>query len=218
MFTPGVLLKHDLAQYRYAPLKAAAETPDIPRHLDRREEMLASSYQGGTPQCAAFAMAGCIEWHNWKYKGIKAQVDPAPIYALAKQIDGFPEEEGTTLEAVIRAATQLGLINIDLTSLQVVREPELRHAVHKYGVVLSSFMITSGWRDAKANGWIPDGGDDLGGHAVVVVGFSNLENPTWVAIQNSWGQLSGWNGFARMTTPQCRKEFRYAMVWNLKGA
>jgi C1A family cysteine protease len=211
---PGLLIKHDLAQFRYPLLSTASDIEDVPEHIDRRAEMLVSSHQGTTPKCAAFAMAGCVEHVNWK-RGIKQQVDPDPIYALAKELDGFPDEEGTTLEAVARAAAQLKLLPIDLNTLKVVRREGMRHAVFRYGVVLSAFMATTGWADAKPNGWIIDGGDFMGGHAVVTVGYSKVEKPNWVAIQNSWGELSGWRGFARMSAAQFDSEFVYGLVWDL---
>lgn len=212
----GLLIKHDLTQYRYPLLGAAPDGNllDVPEHIDRRAEMLPSSYQGMTSKCAAYAMAGCIEHLNWK-RGIKRQVDPDPIYALAKTMDGFPDDEGTTLEAAARAAAMLKLIPIDLSSLKMVRREGVRYAVFRYGVLLSAFMITAGWLDAKPNGWIVDGKDDLGAHAVVIVGYSNVEKPNWVAVQNSWGELSGWRGFARMTSDQFSREFAYGLTWEL---
>lgn len=189
----------------------------MPPHIDRRGEMLESSDQGNTPQCVAFAVAGCIEWWRWKALGIREQVDPVPIYKRAKEIDGAPQEDGTTLEAGIQAAVELGLIPIDMTSLKRVYQTDVQRAIHQHGVALGAFNITEGWGKAKADGWILDlGGTALGGHAVVLSGYSNAEQPNWIGLQNSWGDKDyGWRGFCRMKPDQFRNEFMYGLVWEV---
>lgn len=162
-------------------------------------------------------MAGCIEWYNWKYLGIKEQVDPNPIYERAKQIDGIPDEQGTTLDAVIHAAVDLNLIPIDLSTLAVVNQFDVKHALHKHDVMLSAFQITQGWVTATSGGWIGNENDLLGGHCVVTVAYSEVDTPQWYGVQNSWGdEMYGWRGFVRLTTQQFSEQFQYGIVWDYK--
>jgi hypothetical protein len=216
MFKPGVLIRHDLTQFRCAALQAA-ETSGKPEHMDYRAEMLKTDNQGASSMCAAYAMAGCIEWWGWKMFDVQLQVDPKPIYEVAKKLDGFPDEEGTTLEAVARAAVELDLIDIDLSTLRVVRLPDVKRALHRYGPMLSAFVIHEGWQKAAADGWINDSGNVLGGHAVVLTGYSQVELPNYFSLQNSWGEaMYGWRGFARMSPAQFAKEFAYGLCWEIE--
>lgn len=218
-FKPGLLIENDLARYRYSSFyPGAGADQEIPEAVDYKRQMLPTSNQGNQPRCAGYAMAGIIEWWNWKFNGIKRQVDPDRIYELAKAIDGQPNQEGTTLEAVVQAAVKLELIPIDLSTLQTVRQVNARRALHKHGVLLSGFIITSGWERAKADGWIEDGGGYLGGHAVVTIGYSDVDNPKWVGVQNSWGDSQyGWRGFCRMSPEQFNNEFLYGLTWEYRS-
>lgn len=217
-YQQGLIIQRDIARLRSRPFAAArgAAVP-VPEHHDRRPEMLPASDQGQTPKCAAYAMAGCIEWYNWKFRDSKAQVDPDPIYARAKLIDGIPDASGTTLDAVIHAAVDLGLAPIDLSSLTVVSIQDVKRALHRHDIMLSAFQITQGWVNASPGGWI--GGDNtlLGGHAVDLIGYSDVEQPQWVGVENSWGdELYGWRGFVRMTPQQFADQFQYGIVWDYK--
>lgn len=223
-FKQGLVINHDLARYRYpvfGSFMAALPAAVVPEHLDRRPEMLPSSNQGSTSRCAAFAMAGCMEWYNWKRFGSTDQIDPNPIYEYAKQIDGMPSQEGTTLESVVRAWNDLGRSPfLDASSVFLVRTSPnqnwLKRALHRNGVVLAGFQISEGWRWAEPNGWIPSGpryDTILGGHAVVLVGYDEKEK--WYAVQNSWGETGyGWRGFVRLTEDQFDYQFMYAVTWD----
>lgn len=219
-FTPGLLPrlaatpKHKLLQ------SPASYVP--PKHIDRRSELLTSSNQGETSQCVAYALAGWIEHYKWKYEGIAAQIDPAPIYQHAKQIDGYPNGEGTTLEAGLQSAQELGLISaVAQGSIREVTTPlEVRQALHRYGVVLAAFNATEAWSFPSATGWIKPEGSPLGGHAVLLCGYSDLDdedNSPFFALQNSWGDI-GWRGFVRMSPQQFVTEFQYGLTWEFSAS
>lgn len=217
MFTPGLLIKNDLTLHRVQRFVVQANAAAVPTFMDYRDQMLESSNQGSTSQCAAYAVAGFVEWLNWRYNGVRAQVDPNPIYAEAKAIDGFPDVAGTTLEAAVTAATHLQLLSIDIGSMRCVRDAaDVKRALHRYGPVIAGFSITSGWQSPTADGWITPGGNVLGGHGVVITGYSDLTSePSYVGVQNSWGDNSyGWNGFCRMSPAQFEAEFSYALVFD----
>ena len=213
-FNPGLLPDHDLATFADSRFLAASNVT-VPEHIDRRPEMLEASDQGYTPRCAAYAMAGVIEYYNWMMTGVQAQVDPNPIYERAKEIDDKPFSDGTTLKAVVEAAIDLKLIPIDLKTVTMVDRGGIKRALHRHGVVLSGFVISSGWKQAKPDGWLTQTSEKLGGHAVVTIGYSEAESPPWYAIQNSWGDNDyGWRGFCRMSPEQFNAEFSYGLVWD----
>lgn len=216
-FIPGLLPpKPTDRKFLAAPL-ATSTTYVVPALVDLRPQLLTSSNQGFTPKCAAYAMAGWIEYYNWKYRGIAEQIDPNPIYARAKEIDEAPGIDGTTLDAVLKAAEDLQLISqVNSTSIRYVNTAEAQQALHRYGVILSAFTVTDKWSYATNDGWIPGGGSEIGGHAVVLCGYSNVNKPPWYAIQNSWGQ-QGWQGFNRLTPATFTDQFNFGLVWDFAG-
>ncbi|OHD25567.1 MAG: hypothetical protein A2Y38_07990 [Spirochaetes bacterium GWB1_59_5] len=211
MNNPGLILNPK--RERRLAVSLATEEYIVPAHIDRRPEMLPPSNQGVFPHCAAYAMAGVLEYHNWKW-GTYGQIDPLPIYKRAKEIDGLGGGDGTTLEAVLQAAQVLGLMhNLNPDSVREVSSPnDVKQALHRYGVLLAAFAVTDEWSYAQPDGWIPDGGRNVGGHAVCLVGYSTAETPHWYGIQNSWGG-QGWRGFNRLTEEQFRDQFQYALCW-----
>lgn len=213
-FVPG-LLPRKSTDRRFLAAALSTATYVVPAQIDLRSQLLPSSNQGQTPKCAAYSMAGWLEFYNWKYKGIAEQIDPDPIYARAKQVDGEPNVEGTTLEAVLQAAQDLNLIsNVDTGSIREIKASGVQQALHRYGAVLGAFDIDEGWLTAMPNGWIAEAGSPLGGHAVLLCGYSAVDNPPWYALQNSWGDQQGWRGFNRVTDQLFRRQFVYGLVWD----
>lgn len=230
IFKPGLIIKRDIARLRSPAFSVSGRDSTMgvgvrfPEHHDMRPQMLNSPDQGVTPECAAYAMADWIGWWNWRKTGLKLVTQPDPIYAQAKKTDGIPDDEGTTLEAVVNAAVSLGLAKIDLSSLKVVSLPDVKNALHRHSVMLSGFTVTEGWRWARGDGWIKSGtvaganyDEVLGGHAVVLIGYSDVDTPPWFAVQNSWGEDGyGWRGDVRMTPQQFNDQFTYGLVWEMK--
>lgn len=214
-FVPG-LIPRKSTDRRFVAASLAAATYVIPATIDYRAQLLPSNDQGQTPKCAAYAMAGWLEFYNWKYHGDARQIDPDALYDAAKQIDGEPNVRGTTLEAVLQAAQNLNFIaGVDLASIRQITASGVEQALHRYGVVLSAFEITESWETATPDGWLTDGGLSWGGHAVLVCGYSLVDKPPWYAIQNSWGE-HGWRGFNRMSPEMFKQRFMYGLIWDFK--
>lgn len=214
-FVPGLLPRRP-SDRRFVAASLASANYAVPAMMDLRSQLLPSSNQQDSPKCAAYAMAGWLEFYNWKFKGIAKQVDPDPLYARAKQLDGSPSLAGTTLEAVLQAAQDLGVLSgVDNASIRQVSANGVAQALHRYGVVLAAFDITDRWLDAAPSGWIKEGGLNLGGHAVLICGYSLVDSPQWYAVQNSWGERSGWRGFNRMTAATFNSQFSYGLVWDV---
>lgn len=210
IFKPGLIL----SARRKTHLRVSAPSDYYPpKHMDRRAELLPSSDQRDTAHCVGFAIAGWLEAHRWRHDGIVAQIDPAPIYQRAKQIDGFPTEEGTSLEAGLQAAQDLGLMPTVTGIREVGTEAEVKQGLHRFGVVLSAFNCTDLWSTPGDDGWMRPGGQTLGGHAVIIAGASEVDGPPYFSLQNSWGADIGWRGFARMSPAQFNAEFTYGLVW-----
>ena len=212
------LLPRKITDKRFLSASLEAFSYVVPAHIDRRTELLPCSNQGYTSKCAAYSIAGWLEYYNWKYYGVARQIDPNPIYKEAKKLDGAPDEDGTTLEAVLNAARNLGLItNVDMKSIREISYPsDIKQAIHRYGVVLTALNITDEWFNAEPRGWIPDGGNYIGGHAILACGYSDIESPNWIAVQNSWGDEQGWRGFNRLTPELFNEQFMYGLVFDFK--
>ena len=214
-FTPGLIFpKPTDRKFLASPLPLDVPAPEA---WDTRHALLESSDQGSSSECAAYAMAGFIEYRNRILFDKLDQINPAPIYKEAKRLDGEPNQPGTTLHAVVQAAENLGLIPVvDKDTFQFVNADQYPLACFKHGVVLISFLITDAWMHPTADGWIPDGGRELGGHAVLGCGYDDtyISKPRFV--QNSWGEDHGWRGFNRMTQAQFNSSYMGGLIWNYK--
>jgi len=212
--TTGLVINPN--RLRRKVLSAAPVEYVTPAYIDLRAQLLESNDQGVLVECAAYAMAGCLEYYNWRQYGIAQQIDPHPIYARAKQLDGLEGIEGTTLEAVTQAAQDLGLVSwADNAAIREVSTPDqVKQALHRNGVLLAAFQITKQWEFADAEGWIPEGDDWIGGHGVVLCAYDQVSAKPFYGVQGSWGPRQGWRGFNRLTPAQFSRQFSYALAFN----
>ncbi|MEM4720696.1 MAG: hypothetical protein QXT73_01365 [Candidatus Methanomethylicaceae archaeon] len=184
--------KRSLALQLFEPRKWQA-----PEWIDNRPYCLPANDQGREPRCAAYAMACLIEARNWRLTHIPRQIDPEPIYRKAKELDGMPKQDGTTLEAVVQAAIELGLLPETTVYKEFKTFDEYCFALHAHGLVLLGFNISDRWYNCSAKtGWIASGGTFVGGHAVAGCWYSRI-GQVGVGFQNSWGNW-GCNGFGRL--------------------
>ncbi len=209
----GLILKND--SFKRHKLLSASPSYTAPVIIDERSKLLPASNQGVTSQCVSYSIAGKIEYDRWKNLYLPEQILPAPIHTRAKQIDGYPNEEGTSLEAGLQAAQDLGLLPlVNQNSIRTVTtEIEVKQALHKYGVVLGTFMATEGWIQPAPDGWMQPDKQALGLHCVLLCGYNWFDEKKYWSIQNSWGDI-GWHGFVRMSPEQFIKEFQGGLVWD----
>lgn len=178
-----------------------------PRSLDMRDLVLETEDQGQTGQCAAYTATSWLESVMWRRTGKPQNYDPLTLYKKAKTIDGMPNEEGTTLNAVMEAIIDLGwgngLRKSDICNITSVNG--LKRAIHRYGTCLLGFSITSGWY-AHVGKLVMEraGGTIEGGHAVICTGYNDIG----VFIQNSWGESWGKYGFACIPWNVFTNQFR----------
>ena len=78
-----------------------------PLSLDFRQLCSPTDNQLDDPHCAGYAAAQLVESMYWMATGKPIQLDAHQIYAKAKEIDGSPNIDGTTIECTLRAALDL---------------------------------------------------------------------------------------------------------------
>jgi hypothetical protein len=83
-----------------------------PVEMDARTWRLNRNFQlnqGQTPQCVAYTKT---HWHLTvpTYTRLREAMSPADFYARCKQIDGWPNADGTTAQAALQVATEEGVV------------------------------------------------------------------------------------------------------------
>ena len=161
--------------------------------------------QGSTPQCAAYSASSYAESITWRKTGyLPPNVDPAAVYGWAKQNDGDPNGDGTTLVAVLDGLKALGHLDTACRTRTIVSPFDVKAAVHRYGFCLLGLNITDEWY--RGNREITNAAARfVGGHAVLCVGYD--QEGAW--ILNSWGSRWGQGGFARIGWNAFNRQFMY---------
>lgn len=172
-----------------------------PLKIDNRQLMSPTDNQGNVPGCAGWSACTLAESLYWKHTGKLIQLDAAQVYAKAKTIDGMRDEEGTTLEASLKAAMLLsafdkqysiGIFKNDRTSYTI---QEVKFLIHKFDFLQAGFMIDDGWYDCDNKNFIlKRGTTQCGGHAVNIVGY----DCDGFYILNQWGKSFGAKGYCIM--------------------
>lgn len=184
-----------------------------PLCIDNRKICSMTDQQGSKPHCAAYSICNLAEAIIWKRTGKLINLEADQVYALAKRIDGDINGEGTYLECAIKAAMQLGGFetkNMQIGFLYNQRNQNtietFKHLLHKYDFLHCGFNINDGWYNCTNNNYIiKPGSRNLGGHAVLAVGYDEVG----VYIQNSWGKEWGAKGFCILPWDEFLKEFMY---------
>lgn len=173
--------------------------------------------QGSKPWCAAYSAANYAENLLWRKRGYHTEIDPAPLYEYAKTIDGDPTGDGTYLECTLKALVKYGHFDGDICKIRMIGGSvfgngaaldDVKYAIHKYGVCMAGFNITSEWYSPARGVVRGNSGTAQGGHAVLVVGYDE----DGVIIQNSWGTGYAHDGFVYLTNRAFNDQFIYAAL------
>ena len=185
-----------------------------PLKIDNRQLMAPTDNQTITPHCAAYSAATLAESIYWKRTGKLKQFDAHQVYALAKQLDGEVNEEGTYLEHALKAAIDLCAFenskDVKIGMFYNTRNDqtiaETKRLLHKHDFLQVGFMIDAAWYDVTKDSYIMKTyGQSLGGHAVNLAGYDQ----TGVYVLNQWGTDWGANGYAVMPWDIYLKELMY---------
>ena len=82
---------------------------------------------------------------------------------------------------------------------------DTKFAIHRYGVMMAGFEITTEWYAPKNNTVKGGKYGSEGGHAVIICGWDN----EGFIIMNSWGDTYADKGFVRVAYPAFEKQFIY---------
>ena len=185
-----------------------------PAVIDLREWDLPPKDQGSMPMCAAYAAASYVENILWRKNCYPTEVKPAWIYKAAKQIDGYPNEDGTTLTAVLQAILDRGIFDKEYCKIKILRTPEqVKLAIHQYGTCLVGVMVTKEYYlcNEKKHSVCGEGEQTaMGGHALQCVGF----NRDGFICRNSWGRKYGYDGNFIIAYPQFEKHFMHGATFD----
>ena len=198
------------------------QTPDAVM-LRQYNRGILNQYQ--SPLCAAYAIIAIVEAHYGLPPGFLSR---RFVYWQAKLIDGIPNQDGTTLRAVLQVMQKIGACPEGMcpswpdwskpvftdkmleeaakykikayASLNVGTLADVELAISTGRMVLAGSLCT---RDDWADGWIlKPQGTVLGGHATVFDSYDrNLVFETYKRFAsgpNSWGTGWGFDGFYQM--------------------
>lgn len=215
MYNPtGLRIPTFLAKKSVMKFGSRIECPD---------ELLLDGYctpvedQGSRPYCAAYSASSFAESVLWRKNGYRTEIDPVPLYAHAKTIDGDPSGDGTYLECALDALLEKKYFNRGLCKVNTFGGPVLgfgsglpsvKNAIHRYGCCIAGFNISGEWF-SPAKG-VVTGRDrsSVGGHAVTLVGYDR----DGVLVLNSWGAGYAHNGFVYLTNNAFERQFMYGAV------
>jgi hypothetical protein len=185
-----------------------------PLKIDNRQLASVTDNQGVKPHCAAYSICNLAEAILWKRTGKLINLDADQVYALAKQIDGDVDGEGTYLECAIKAAMKLGGFETNNMKIGFIYNQKnqetielFKFLIHRYDFLHCGFNINNGWYNCtNDNPVVKRGYQELGGHAVLCCGYDE----TGIYIQNSWGREWGSMGFCILPWDEFLREFMYA--------
>lgn len=221
----GWAVKPSPPDLRDWPLKAIAEPIQAPDAASLRHYNTGILNQGESPLCAAYAMVSILH----AYYGLPdGTLSPRFVYWQAKLIDGIPDQDGTTLRAVLQVAQKKGICLEKLCpSLPDWSKPTFttemmtdakKHKIKAYAglkvgtleeaekAIASGRMVIIGslvTREDWADGWIlePEG-QWGGGHATTLLEYDRnriyKQYKGFAGGPNSWGSTWGMNGFYQM--------------------
>jgi hypothetical protein len=162
--------------------------------------------QGSTPQCVAYSWTQFLlatpTVHRAGSLGAIASF-ARDLYQRAQRIDEWPGEnyDGTSVRAGAKVLVAQGRIADSDTAQHggyrwAFNAAEARDFVLGIGPVVFGTWWTEEMFVPDAAGYIKPGGDYIGGHAYLVVGYSKPRNA--FRIVNSWGASWGQSGRAWM--------------------
>lgn len=185
-----------------------------PKTIYCMDYFLPAKDQGKKPWCAAYSAAEYLENILWRKDDVPQSIDPTWIYQWAKQHDGMPDVDGTSLNAVLAALLSRSFFPADKCRVKVLRTvDQVKYAIHKFGCCMLGLNISKEWYycNSKKTAIYGQSGcntDLIGGHAVVSGGMDE----SGILILNSWGEDWASYGRALITWDELKRQFIYGAV------
>jgi len=180
----------------------------------------AIKYQSSLGSCASFAGDGQKECFDYRELGVPVDLSEQFLYGECKKIDGMPNVEGTFLRAVLSVLKNLGCCEesyfpyegkyppdgtpktgylenaakykiSSYASVEVTKEG-MQHALYVNGPVIVGVMVYESFVNTGGDGIVQfPSGKQLGGHALLVIGYNKLG----LVCKNSWSTRWGNKGY-----------------------
>jgi len=188
------------------PLSSLKLPETLPSKVDLRNQMTPIKDQGPLGTCASFAGAGAKEYYDSKEYNKMMDLSEYYLYYYAKKLDGYPNEEGTTLEAIAYALQLYGICEENYYPYNPNHYPEdppsdianknakkyiitnfysldsvddIKKALYQEGAIYIGVLVAENFMSPK-NGFIPiPDGNVLGGHALCVAGYDDSLISPW---------------------------------------
>lgn len=210
--------KRDLLIKAYLP-----KAEPLPKSIDYTDDMTEVGDQGAEGTCVGWACAnGCKEYQEMIDYGERVRLSPRFLYDECKKLDGFPNEEGTSIAVAMKVLRNIGVcreiyypyygsmnnsipIYKDankyriLTYARISNLGELKASLVKFGPCVAGVEVFNGFMQTK-NGYVPIpavGEESLGGHAICIVGYN--DDLEVVKFKNSWGKDWGEEGYGYLS-------------------
>ena len=187
---PGLILHAAHPGLSSGPLRAGADVSWLP-------QCRGGDDQGNSGACAVFSMAN---WAEIMHGKAISDADILDVYLSALKANNLPPRSGLSFGMAFAAAHGAGWLP-GARALQAVRDL----AALQDQPLIAGYTITDAWYRPSMQGCLdhdPALKDEYGYHAVVIVGYGNLDSipgGPWIYIQNSWGLRWGWNGIGVMS-------------------
>lgn len=189
-----------------------------PFHVEGRGETLRCGNQGQKPTCVAHACVGIVEQARLRFRRIAEQLDPDPVYARAKEIDGLPGRDGTTLEAGMQAVVDLGWLAPPRDLQYCGTWEEMKSALLANRFVLAAVEADEALYVTGRDGWWKPDGKTVGGHAMHLIGCDD-DVAHHADFANSWGEDGyGFDGFVRLPQVHFERVWLYGLTWEITRA
>jgi hypothetical protein len=99
---------------RNIPLGAVQAPVRFPEEFHARFDEVPTYYQNGQPACGGHAGAYLKSYLDYLSLQLAIARSPRQLYTICKLVDGLPDEEGTTLNAIFKALRDYGAAELSL--------------------------------------------------------------------------------------------------------
>lgn len=179
--------------------------------MDVRRAVRYIEDQGQQPICVAKTAEQWEQIRRWRRTHIPVDLNTAPDwYERAKKLDGLGGGDGTTPDAMFQVLQQVGVLSQNAVNTYLAETEDVIFALAAHGPVWGSFHVPASFEFADAGGWFRDSDEYVGYHEMLVGMYDDslaVCREPFIAVLNSWGNVFGWNGWARMTPYQFTRYF-----------